>query len=364
MSESGPRKIIHVDMDAFFASVEQRDRPELRGRPVVVGGTPEGRGVVASASYEARRFGVKSAMSAKRALALCPSLQFVRPDFEKYERVSQQIRAIFLSVTDRVEPLSLDEAYLDVTVNRLGMPLARDLALWVKERIRAETGLTASAGVGPNKFIAKVASDYRKPDGLVVVPPERVEAFISTLPVERLWGVGPVTAKKLQELGFHRVTDLRQASVEVLETHLGKFGRFLHGLAWGQDDREVEGASEPKSRGTERTFSRDLLDVAALLSTQGEQCQELADRLREHEALARTVTVKVRYADFRTITRSRTLDPPTDQSSRLAGVARALLLEATEAGRTPIRLLGLSVSGWVGPDDPLQLWFEWDQTSV
>ncbi len=360
MRESVPRKIIHVDMDAFFASVEQRDRPELRGRPVVVGGSPEGRGVVASASYEARRFGVKSAMSAKRALALCPGLQFVHPDFEKYERVSQQIRAIFHQVTDRVEPLSLDEAYLDVTVNHRGVPLARDLALWIKEQIRAETGLTASAGVGPNKFIAKVASDYRKPDGLVVVPPERVEAFISTLPVERLWGVGPVTAKKLQELGFHRVTELRLASVEVLEVQPGKFGRFLHGLAWGQDDREVEGPSEPKSRGTERTFGRDLLDVTALLSTQAEQCQELADRLREYESLARTVTVKVRYADFRTITRSRTLDPPTDQRPRLEGVARDLLLEATEAGRTPIRLLGLSVSGWVGPEDPLQLWFEWD----
>jgi DNA polymerase-4 len=358
MSKEITRKIIHVDMDAFYASVEQRDRPELRGKPVVVGGSPEGRGVVAAASYEARRFGVKSAMSARRAIRLCPQAVFVRPDFDKYSAVSKQIREIFHSVTDLVEPLSLDEAYLDVTENKLGVPLARDVARHLKDRIRAELNLTASAGVGPNKFIAKVASDLRKPDGLVVIPPEKVMAFVETLPVERLWGVGPVTSKRLQELGWLTAGDLRRAGEEALVRELGKFGAFLHELSNGRDDRPVEVGWERKSRGTEETFSKDVLDLDTLLGELHTQVESVAEDLREAESLARTVTIKVRYSDFTTITRSRTLWAPTDKARHFEKAARELLLHHTDAGSRPVRLLGFSLSGLVNPEDPVQLWLD------
>lgn len=353
-------KIIHIDMDAFYASVEQRDRPELRGRPVVVGGDPRGRGVVSTASYEARPFGVRSAMSAAKAHRLCPHAVFLKPDFSKYTAVSRQIRAIFHSVTDLVEPLSLDEAYLDVTANHWGEPSATRVAMEVRRRIQAETGLTASAGVGPNKFIAKVASDFQKPDGLTVVPPERVDEFVSKLSVERLWGVGPATSRRLHELGFRTAGELRSAGLSMLESEFGRFGRFIWELAHGRDERQVESAREPKSRGSETTFSRDVTDLFRLAGVLREQAAEVSEDLKRISRAGRTVTIKVRYPDFSTVTRSRTLARPTDDPEEIARVAIELLETRTEVGVRPVRLLGVSVSGMDGGDDPVQLWLPFD----
>ncbi len=343
-------------MDAFYASVEQRDRPELRGRPVVVGGDPHGRGVVASASYEARRFGIRSAMSSAQAYRLCPKAEFVYPDFSRYREASDKIHAIFQEFSDLVEPLSLDEAYLDVTENKLGEKLASRIAALIKERIRAETGLTASAGVGPNKFIAKIASDMRKPDGLVVVSPDRVAQFVEKLPVEKLWGVGPATARTLHGLGIFTTADIRRTPLAELERELGKYAAFLHGLAHGQDDRPVDPGGEAKSRGSETTFERDVLDTHALEDSLREQAEEVAASLREMVRPGKTITLKVRYADFRTITRSKTLPIPTDDAALIARVASELLLSATDAGRVPVRLIGVSVSGLLDPEEPEQLW--------
>jgi DNA polymerase-4 len=352
------RKIIHVDMDAFYASVEQRDRPELRGRPVAVGGAASGRGVVAACSYEARKFGVRSAMPSARAARLCPSLVFVRPDFSKYSAASDSIREIFQSVTPKVEPLSLDEAYLDVTENLLGEPLAAKIAAYIKRRIHAELGLTASAGVGPNKFIAKVASDLRKPDGLVIVPPERVREFVDPLPVEKFWGVGPATAKKLHSLGLRKAIDVRTCQPAILEASLGKFGLFLYGLAQGIDPRPVESDWDPKSRGSETTFDKDLLEIPRLKQVLEDLSTEVSEDLRTMGRLARTVTLKVRYSDFTTITRSRTVGRPLDEAVRIAEIAAELLVDSTEAGRVPVRLLGVSASHLLHVDDPRQLWLD------
>jgi DNA polymerase-4 len=351
------RKIIHVDMDAFYASVEQRDQPSLRGRPVVVGGSPDSRGVVASASYEARRYGIRSAMSCKKAYRLCPDTVFVYPRFEKYREASRQIREIFLSVTPKVEPLSLDEAYLDVTENLLNEPLARKIAMHVKEQIYSKTGLTASAGVGPNKFIAKVASDLRKPNGLVVIPPARVASFVEPLPVEKLWGVGPATTKKLHELGLRVAGDIKRAHPAELEKSLGKFGLFLYELAHGEDHREVESDWDPKSSGSEVTFEKDVLDIGVLEEALTEQLEENCAWLKKNDRLARTVTLKVRYKDFTTITRSRTLAFPSDKEAVFLETVRELL-ENTEAGSVPVRLIGASLSGLLHRDEPHQLWFE------
>ena len=249
------RRIIHIDMDAFYASVEQRDRPELRGRPVAVGGRPEGRGVVAASSYEARAFGVRSAMSMARAVQVCPPLAVVPPDFAKYKEVSGQVFALFREVTPLVEPLSLDEAYLDVTENAWGEPLAVTIAKRLKAAIRERTGLTASAGVAPNKFLAKIASGWQKPDGLTVIPPERVETFLQKLPIDALWGVGPVTARKLRGIGLERLVDVRHADPERLRQAVGSYAEWLVQLAYGNDDRPVEPHRERKSVGTENTFA-------------------------------------------------------------------------------------------------------------
>jgi DNA polymerase-4 len=352
------QKIIHVDMDAFYASVEQRDRPELKGRPVVVGGDPSSRGVVASASYEARKFGIRSAMASAKAHRLCAHAVFVRPNFSSYKEASRQINEIFHEVTDLVEPLSLDEAYLDVTQNKLGEPLARKLAIHIKEQIRARTGLTASAGVGPNKFVAKVASDLRKPDGLVVVPPEKVLAFVEKLPVERLWGVGPATAKTLHGLGLFTAADIRKQTLSEMERELGKFGSFLHRLSFGEDNRKVEAGWDPKSTGTETTFAKDVTDLQYLHDVIGDQAGELATDLRKMERRSKTITLKVRYKDFVTITRSRTLQHFTDDEHLIAETARALLDEGTEAGNRPVRLIGVSASGLIQPGEPEQLWLD------
>lgn len=352
------RKIIHVDMDAFYASVEQHDRPELKGKPVVVGGSPESRGVVAAASYEARKFGVRSAMSCAKAHRLCPQAHFVPPNFTRYVEVSRQVREVFKEVTPHVEPLSLDEAYLDVTENLKGEPRASELARWIRAEIRARTGLTASAGVGPNKFVAKLASDYKKPDGLTVVRPERVLEFVAPLPVEALWGVGPVTAKKLHAIGLRHVGDLRKVSLSELRAHLGSFADFIRGLAFGEDGRPVESEWTAKSVGSETTFDVDHTALEPLLDTLNEQARELEESLRSDAFLARTVTLKVRYDDFKTITRSRSYRRPFFEAPLLYRTAAELLRSSTEAGSRPVRLIGISVSNLIGEDEPLQLWLD------
>jgi len=328
-------------MDAFYASVEQRDRPELRGRPVAVGGDPDKRGVVAAASYEARRFGVRSAIPMSRAVRLCPSLVIVHPDFTKYRNVSQQVFAIFRSVTPLVEPMSLDEAYLDVTENAWGEELGMNVAKRIKEEIRSATGLTASAGVAPNKFLAKIASGWQKPDGLTVIAPGRVEQFLQSLPVDALWGVGPVTARKLRARGIEKLIDVRVADPAVLRETVGSLAEWLQTLARGEDDRAVVADYEVKSSGSENTFASDLTDLVEIQEEIADMARRTAVWLLKRDLYARTVTIKMRYSDFTTITRSHT-EPATRDEERI--VQRALtLVERTEAGRRPVRLLGVSV---------------------
>jgi DNA polymerase-4 len=341
------RRILHLDMDAFYASVEQRDDPSLAGRPVAVGGQPTRRGVVAAASYEARTFGVRSAIPMATAVRLCPSLVIIPPDFAKYRAVSNAVFAIFREVTPLVEPLSLDEAYLDVTENQWGEPTGTGVARRLKERIREATRLTASAGVAPNKFLAKIASGWKKPDGLTVISPDRVEPFLQQLKVDALWGVGPVTARKLRARGIERLVDVRTADVEVLREAVGSLADWLRRLASGIDDRPVTPNREAKSSGSENTFAEDLTDLAAIRAHAAEMAAAAAAWLARKELLARTVTVKVRYSDFTTITRSHTA-PPTRDGDAIAG--RALhLLEKTAAGQRPIRLLGVSVHNLCDP---------------
>jgi DNA polymerase-4 len=343
------RRILHIDMDAFYASVEQRDDPCLKGKPVAVGGSPAGRGVVAAASYEARVYGVRSAIPMARALRLCPGLVIVRPDFAKYKAASQAVFGIFRSVTPLVEPLSLDEAYLDVTENAWGEPLGRTVAQRLKGEIREATGLTASAGVAPNKFLAKIASAWKKPDGLTVIAPARVEGFLQKLPVDALWGVGPVTAARLRERGIEKLVDVRAADETVLRDAVGSGADWLRRLANGIDDRKVEPHSEPKSSGSENTFASDLTDLNEIRATIDEMARDAARWLEKKSLLCRTVTIKVRYSDFTTITRSHSSEP-TREEEDLARRAVALL-EKTDAGSRPVRLLGASVHNLVDPED-------------
>jgi DNA polymerase IV len=335
------RRIVHVDMDAFYASIAQRDTPALRGRPVAVGGTPRERGVVAAASYEARAFGVHSAMSTATAMRLCPELVVVPPDFTRYRAVSDAVLAIFREVTPLVEPMSLDEAYLDVTENRWQEPLATRVARRLKDRIREETSLTASAGVAPNKFLAKIASGWKKPDGLTVVSPDRVEAFLQRLPIDALWGVGPVTARKLRANGIERVVDLRAVDPRRLSEIVGSFAEFLTQLAAGVDDRAVVPDRTVKSSGTERTYPADLIELQTIQREIAGMAAEACEWLGRQQLLARTVTIKVRYSDFSTITRSRTTRPTRRDGDMIGRALR--LIDRTEAGRRPVRLLGVSV---------------------
>jgi DNA polymerase IV len=344
------RKILHVDMDAFYASVEQRDDPSLRGRPVAVGGSPESRGVVAAASYEARAFGVRSALPMSRAVRLCPDLVIVRPDFSKYGEASRQVFAIFREVTPLVEPLSLDEAYLDVTENSWGEPLAVDVARRIKTRIREEIRLTASAGVAPNKFLAKIASGWKKPDGLTVISPERVEPFLREQPVEALWGVGPVTARKLRDAGIERLVDVRAMDLEVLRGIVGSWAEGLRDLAWGRDDRPVHTNHERKSIGCEETFAKDLEDLEEIRRELDALARHAAEALGRRQLLARTVVLKLRYSNFETITRSETREPPTASVEEIAARTVALL-ERTEAGKRRVRLLGASLHGLVAESE-------------
>jgi DNA polymerase-4 len=335
------RRILHIDMDAFYASVEQRDNPSLRGKPLAVGGRPNRRGVVAAASYEARVFGVRSAMSMSKAVQLCPSLEIVPPDFSRYKAASTIIFDIYREVTPLVEPLSLDEAYLDVTENSWNEPLAMTVAKRLKARIREATGLTASAGVAPNKFLAKIASGWKKPDGLTVIAPDRVEPFLQQLPVDALWGVGPVTAKKLRARGINRLVDVRAIEEQTLRDAVGSMADWLKQLAKGIDDRPVIAHRETKSSGSENTYPEDLTDINTIRGEIEEMTRHAVAWLERKHLLARTVTIKVRYSDFATITRSHTAIASRDVEDLSK---RALqLLDKTEAGKRPVRLLGVSV---------------------
>jgi DNA polymerase-4 len=346
------RRILHVDMDAFYASVEQRDRPELRGRPVAVGGRPESRGVVAAASYEARRFGVRSAIPMARAIRLCPELEIVKPDFSKYRAVSQQVFNIFLSVTPLVEPLSLDEAYLDVTDNAWNEPLGVNVARRIKALILERTSLTASAGVAPNKFLAKIASAWQKPDGLTVIAPERMETFLQKLPVDALWGVGPVTAARLRERGIERLVDVRSADPAVLRDAVGSSADWLLQLALGIDDRLVEPNRPSKSSSSECTYSHDLVDIDRIREEVAEMARENAEWLEKSGLVARTVTIKVRYDDFTTVTRSDTRAATSNPDEIQERAVR--LLAKTDAGKRPVRLLGAGVHNLEDPAEIAQ----------
>lgn len=337
-------------MDAFYASVEQRDDAALQGRPVAVGGRPDRRGVVAAASYEARRFGVRSAMSMARAVRLCPELVVLPPDFARYRSISDRIFDMYRSVTPLVEPLSLDEAYLDVTRNAWNEPLATTVARRLKRWIRGETGLTVSAGAAPNKFLAKIASDRDKPDGLTVIPAERVDAFLRQLPVEALWGVGPVTAKRLRAAGVVKLVDVRTADPHVLRRAVGGRIDWLRRLAEGRDDRPVSPDRVVKSSGSERTYPTDLTDPAEIRRELDGLARRGAAWLERKGLAARTVTVKVRYADFTTVTRSHSADPATRDPERIVVRARRLL-DRTEACTRPVRLLGATVHNLSAEED-------------
>jgi len=344
------RKIIHIDMDAFFASVEQLDDPSLRGRPVAVGGDPNSRGVVAAASYEARAFGVRSAMPMSRAIRRCPGLIRVSPRFDRYIEVSHHIREILGRFTPRVEPASLDEAYLDVTGSERP---ATEIAAEIKRRIREETGLTASAGAGPSKLVAKIASDAGKPDGLVVVKPSAVRRFLSPLPVGRLWGVGPVTERLLQAAGLRTIGDLADADEALLRERIGPSGPSLSRLARGEDDRPVCTERRTRSISCERTLPVDTRDLPALDGLIARFAGQIHDSLLDEGLKARTVVVKIRYSDFSLTTRSRTLVTPFDEAAVIEREARALLAR-TMAGRRKVRLIGVAVAGLLGEGEPYQ----------
>ncbi|TYC85178.1 DNA polymerase IV [Novosphingobium sp. BW1] len=340
----GLRKIIHVDMDAFFASVEQRDDPEIRGKPVAVGGS-SGRGVVAAASYEARTFGVRSAMPSSRAVRLCPNLIFRKARFDVYRAVSQQIRAIFLDYTPHVEPLSLDEAYLDVTEDRKGLGSATRIAEQIRARIKADTGLTASAGVSYNKFLAKLASDQNKPDGLCVIRPGQGAAFVASLPVRRFHGVGPRGAEKMAKLGIETGADLAAKDLAFLRAHFGSFAEYLFRAARGVDLRQVRADRPRKSVGGERTFAENIKDASALRETLDAIIETVWERIERANTRGRTVTLKLRYADFTTLTRARSVHHWVADKAEFAALGHALLAELLPLPLPqPIRLMGLTLS--------------------
>jgi len=336
------RKIIHVDMDAFYASIEQRDNPDYRGKPVAVG-YAEKRGVVAAASYEARRYGIHSAMPSVTALRKCPHLIFVTPRFDLYRNVSNQIMQIFFEYTDKVEPLSLDEAFLDVTVNHKGNRSATLIAKEIKQKILHRTRLTASAGVSYNKFLAKIASDYKKPDGLFVIEPGDAEAFLEKLPVNKFFGVGKVTAARMEELGIKTGADLKQWSEVDLVREFGKAGSVYYHFARGIDEREVESERVRKSLGAEETYADDLEEMVDILGALDQLALEVYRRAEKRKFLARTLTLKIKYADFTVITRSRTVGHYIRTYSELFDLGKELLLQADDLLEKKIRLMGLTL---------------------
>ena len=343
------RKIIHIDMDAFFASVEQLDNPSLKGKPVAVGGSSD-RSVVAAASYEARKFGVRSAMSSVVAKRLCPSLIFVRHNFDRYNEISSAVFDILRGYSDKVEPLSIDEAFLDVTSNRKGIGSGTLIAEKIRKEINWKTGLTASAGVSYNKFLAKVASDINKPDGLFVIKPEDAQKFIDELPVERFYGIGKVTAVSMHRLGIHKGSDLREWNIESLIRNFGKAGEFFFKIARGIDEREVETDLERKSVGTEITYEKDLTTRFEIIAELYKLEKELIERLSNAETTGRTITVKVKFSDFRQVTRSRTLHTYISDFDTLhkevTAIRKSLKLEGER-----IRLMGVTVSNLITEDN-------------
>jgi DNA polymerase-4 len=350
VSDGATRKILHIDMDAFFASVEQRDDPALRGRPVAVG-HGAARGVVAAASYEARAFGVRSAMASKTALALCPPLVFVRPRFDVYRAVSRQIHAIFADYTDLIEPLSLDEAYLDISENRRGLESAAATAREIRARILEETGLTASAGVSTNKMLAKLASDHRKPNGQFVIPPGAGADFVAGLPVSRFHGVGPVTAARMRSSGIETGADLRAWSLADLTAQFGKAGAWYHAISRGEDDRPVRPDRTRKSSGSETTFARDLTEAEEIEAGVLAMAREVWAWCDKAQAFGRTVTVKVKFKDFQQITRSRTLLRQVDDAETLRSVSLALIRGCLPVAKG-VRLLGVTVSSFGAAKTP------------
>jgi DNA polymerase-4 len=335
------RKIIHVDMDAFYASVEQMDHPELKGKPIAVGGS-EKRGVVSAASYEARKYGVRSAISGVQAKRNCPGLIFVSPRFERYNEISKKIRKIFYDYTDKVEPLSLDEAYLDVTENKKGNPSATLIAKEIRERILKEVGLTASAGISINKFIAKVASDYNKPNGQKTVNPEEVIAFLEELDIRKFYGVGKVTAEKMYQLGIFTGKDLKSKSIDYLDEHFGKSGRFYYYVVRGIHNSEVKSDRIRKSLAAERTFNENLSSEIFMLEKLDHIAQEVAKRLNKSKVAGKTVTLKIKYSDFSLQTRSKTLPYYINDKNLIIETAKDLLYQ--EKLNNSVRLLGISMS--------------------
>lgn len=348
------RKIIHIDMDAFYASVEQRDHPELRGIPIAVGHA-EGRGVVATASYEARKFGVRSAMPSQTAKRLCPQLTFVPGRMEVYKEVSRQIHEIFHAYTDLIEPLSLDEAFLDVTENKMQIPLAVDIARAIKQKIREELHLVASAGVSYNKFLAKIASDYRKPDGLCTIHPSQAEAFIRRLPIESFWGIGPVTANRMHLLGIHNGEQLRACSQEMLTRQFGKAGKLYYEFSRGIDLRPVEAVRIRKSVGCEHTLEKDISRRSSVIIELYHVATELAARLQQTGFQGNTLTLKIKFHDFNQKTRSCTRDHRLTALAEILPLAKTLLKEI-EYETHPIRLIGLSVSNPYEEDERKARW--------
>ena len=339
---SNTRKIIHIDMDAFYASVEQRDFPEFRGKPLVVGGDPNGRGVVAAASYEVRQFGVRSAMSCYEARKRCPEVIFVRPRFEVYRAVSSDIRNIMYSLTPHVEPLSLDEAYLEVTGLTVHKGSATLMANWLRAQILQHTGLTASAGVSFNKMLAKIASDINKPNGTAIITPEDADAFISTLPIERFHGIGKATARRLHAMGVTNGADLRRMSADVLIDEFGKRGQFYHDIAHGRDERAVKSERLHKSVGSETTFRENLNDDTALRVQIYEQNADAFAQLHKKNLIAHTITLKVKYADFTQITRTHTLTTAFSSAESAHYWLDKLFLDIPR--QLPIRLVGVTFS--------------------
>ncbi len=342
------KKIIHIDMDAFFASVEQRDNPALQNRPVIVGGKPDSRGVVAAASYEARQYGIHSAMPCSQAYRKCPQAVFVKPRFSAYREVSQQIQAIFAQYTDLIEPLSLDEAYLDVTENKVNNPSATRIAQAIRQQIKQKTGLTASAGVSYNKFIAKIASDINKPDGVKVVLPEEGEAFVAQLAIGRFYGVGQATEKKMRALGIENGAHLKEKSLDFLLQNFGKAGSFYYQIARGLDKREVNAFRERKSLGSETTFVNDLSDMDELLKQMSSLAKAVSDDLAKKKIKGKTVTLKVKYDDFVQVTRSKTIERKINDYDTIYSLCRMLLMK-TDADQRKVRLLGISLSSFAEP---------------
>lgn len=355
--EIAQRKIIHIDMDAFFAAIEQRDRPELRGKPVIVGGSPHRRGVVATCSYEARKYGIHSAMPSLTAIRLCPQAVFVQPNMQKYKETSSEIMDIFRSYTHIVEPLALDEAYLDVTTNKIQMRSATLIAQQIKKDIYEQTGLTASAGVSYNKFIAKIASGYNKPNGITVIPPDKAQEFIDAIPIGDFFGVGKVTEQRLQALGIKNGRDLRRFTLEELVEVCQSRGKQLYDNARGIDERPVEANRKRKSLGKETTLLHNVTDLEEMFPIISGLCKHISEQLQRHEVLTSIITIKVKFADFKQITRRTTLSSPTNQLTELERTAHELLQSIAFNGKE-VRLLGVHTSDFYAMGDEASTSFE------